>query len=141
MIMKKIPRGMSPQGFMLLEVMISLSILSLGMVIVIQSYAGSLRAIRRSRDITRVVFLAEQKLEELRRESYSAEELEGNFGEEYPGLEWRIDSAPLEIDEEEIENLNKVTLTLLRGERQMVKIATYLPTPDENVTGTENERE
>ena len=126
---------------MLMEVMVSLAILSLGLVIIIQSFASSLRALRSSQNITRAVFLAEQKLGEMEREGYFEEESEGSFGEKYPNLEWKIDSSPLKIDDEEIENLSTVTLTLFEREREIIKIVTYLPSPEEGLPGAEDERE
>ena len=54
------------RGFTLIEILISLSILGLGVVIVFSLFPLSLRSLTYSRKLTEVYFLAERKMEELK---------------------------------------------------------------------------
>ncbi|MCX5714990.1 MAG: type II secretion system protein [Candidatus Omnitrophica bacterium] len=54
------------KGFTLIEILISLSILALGVVIVFSLFPLSLRSLTYSRRLTEVYFLAEKKMEELK---------------------------------------------------------------------------
>lgn len=59
------PRFRLRPGFTLLEVMIALAILAIGLVTVMQLFAGALRLSRVDKGLTEAVLLAQQKMDEL----------------------------------------------------------------------------
>ncbi|HOW19672.1 MAG TPA: hypothetical protein PLC79_11590, partial [Phycisphaerae bacterium] len=77
----------------LLEVLIALAILILGMAAVGMQVNVGLRVANNSEIATRAVMLAESKLAELDAgivQLVPNEELEGDFGIQYPGWAWRM---------------------------------------------------
>lgn len=52
------------RGFTLLEVMVALAILGMGLVLVMQLFAGGLRAVKVSEEYTMALLYARQKMEE-----------------------------------------------------------------------------
>jgi len=140
------------KGFTLLEVMVAVAILSLGLVIVIQSFSISLRAAETSLNLSKAALLAQRKLSEVELENFSFESLDsGDFGEDYPGFSWETEIIPIEVKEEDIWQkaeedeetaevlpevdledtpfLYQATITIFwqeRGDRRNLKFATYL---------------
>jgi len=81
---------------MLLEVMLSVLVVSIGVVFVISSFITSLKAFKLSKIYVDAVYLIEQKLWEYE-ESGEIEDgrAEGRF-DDYKGAEWEIDAKELE---------------------------------------------
>lgn len=84
------------RGFMLLEVILSVLIVSVGVVFVISSFITSLKAVKLSKIYVDAVYLIEQKLWEYE-ESGEIEDgrAEGRF-DNYKGAEWEINAKELE---------------------------------------------
>lgn len=87
-------------GFLLLEVTLTVAVLSVGIVLVLQAFRTSLQAIRRVEDLTLATWLAQGKLAEvslLTQEARKLEEipLEGDFPEN-PPFHWKIEEIRLE---------------------------------------------
>lgn len=75
------------EGFTLLEVMVAMAILAIGLVGIMQLFAGSLRLCAVGKGLTEAVFLAQQKMDEV----MLKDELESGYedsGEEN-GYAWR----------------------------------------------------
>jgi type II secretory pathway pseudopilin PulG len=88
----------APRGFLLLEVILSLSILGLASMMLLRAYTVSLDTIRKADTINTAAILAESLIEELDLRGYAeAGRLEGNFGEDFPEFYWRA-----EVDEERL---------------------------------------
>ena len=83
-------------GFTLLEVMIALAILGIGLVMVMQLFAGALRLSRVDRGLTEAVLVAQQKMEEL----VLMDELEDGYEEsgEDEGYSWTARAERLSPD-------------------------------------------
>ncbi len=137
-------------GFMLLEVMVAMAILSIGIVTVLQSFSSALRAARTGYNSTIATFLAQSKILELEKEdSLAKESLSGDFGKEYPGFRWELEASSVELDSLIPENLrdrsrgeevhkegeetkppiNLVNLTVSwveRGVKEEVEFVTYM---------------
>ena len=93
-------------GFMLLEAMVALAILSIGIVTVMQSFSSALRVSKSSYNSTIATFLAQSKLSDLEREdSWTKENLSGDFGKAYPNFKWEAEVSPVELDKLIPENL------------------------------------
>jgi hypothetical protein len=93
-------------GFMLLEAMVALAILSIGIVTVMQSFSSALRVSKSGYNSTIATFLAQSKLSDLEREdSWTKENLSGDFGKAYPNFKWEAEVSPVELDKLIPENL------------------------------------
>jgi prepilin-type N-terminal cleavage/methylation domain-containing protein len=78
------------RGFTLLELIVSIAILSFGLIGILQALSAALVASRLAEDYSTAAMLAEQKIAEL---SVQAEDLEpgedsGDFGELFPRFAW-----------------------------------------------------
>jgi general secretion pathway protein I len=80
------PRIRSTQGFTLFEILIAVMILGIALPILFQLFSGTLRAVKKSRDYTQAMALAQQKLEELT--IMKAAPMETESGESPDGLFW-----------------------------------------------------
>jgi type II secretion system protein I len=113
------------KGFMLLELIVSLAILSAGLLSVARSFIPSLRAGNSSRQYTLACTLAEEKLSELEQSADLSEgEMQGGFEETYSEFSWKS-----EVKASSNENLNHVMVTILweeKGREKEVKLATLL---------------
>src|SRR3990167_5314192 len=131
-------------GFMLLEAMVALAILSIGIVTVMQSFSSALRVSKSGYNSTIATFLAQSKLSDLEMEdSWTKENLSGDFGKVYPNFKWEAEVSPVELDKLIPENLrvkvredegNKQEVNLLnltiswveRGAKEEAVFATYV---------------
>ncbi|MEW6618164.1 MAG: hypothetical protein AB1422_02240 [bacterium] len=108
-------------GFILLEVMLSLSILCLGIVLILSSFMISLQAVKASKNYTKAVFLLAQKISELEnttQELYSGK-IEGGFEDESE-FTWKAEIKKIkELDLKEV----KVIVEWKEG---IVDLITYL---------------
>ena len=136
-------------GFMLLEAMVALAILSIGIVTVMQSFSSALRVSKSGYNSTIATFLAQSKLSDLEREdSWTKENLSGDFGKAYPNFKWETEVSPVELDKLIPENLrvkvredegNKQEVNLLnltiswveRGAKEEAVFATYVASKKE----------
>ncbi len=85
-------------GFTLIEVLIALLILAFSMTVLMESWGGSLRGIKKARTYSIVTMLLQRKVTEfelLNKDKTSdeiKEEEHGDFGKEYPEYSWEIKS-------------------------------------------------
>ncbi len=120
----------SKQGFTLIEVMLSVAILSLGFTLILQGFSQALNTLRISQNNLKTSLLAESKLAEMQinaRESQDA--LLGNLNEKIllDNIEFYW-TAKVTLDEVD-ENLNKTVTTLSWGEgkrKGAISVATYI---------------
>lgn len=93
----------SERGFTLIEVLIALMILAFTMTVLMESWGGNLRGLKKSRNYTTVVMLLQKKLTEFevahkdRPIDEIAELTQGDFGKEYPDFTWEIKSRPFDM--------------------------------------------
>ena len=86
--------GKNKKGILLLEVLVSVTILSVCLVLIISSFTRSIRAIDLSEDYFRAGLLLEEKIFEV---SYS--DIEEGFSEgKYSDFSWAMDIAKAEED-------------------------------------------
>ncbi len=84
----------STPGFTLFEILIAVMILAITLPILFQLFSGSLRTIKKSRDYTQAIALAQHKLEELAIMKSPPLELES--GENPNGIFWERIVTPVE---------------------------------------------
>jgi general secretion pathway protein I len=86
-------------GFTLIEIMVAMAIVALGITVVLEVFAGSLRLAGKSQDYSRAAFYGRQLLEEV---SLQPEISEGSEQGIFEGnFTWRYDIKPHEVMLEE----------------------------------------
>ena len=119
-------------GFMLLEVILSVIIISSAALFIIRSYSTSLRAADLAHRLTKACLLLDEKLATVDMQG-SIEEGEslGSFeGEEY--YDWSISSSPLDATETPKINAVYAEVTYQKGtQKRSVDVATYVKDREE----------
>ncbi len=93
-------------GFTLIEVIVSITILSISFVLIMQLFADGLKSARLSRDYTRAVVLAKDKMEEL------SETPVNGSGVFEDGFQWETEVQPYEELEETEHNMLKIKVNI-----------------------------
>lgn len=118
-------KGLSAKnGFLLLEVLVSVVVITLGLVYIVRSFSISTRAIKTSRNYMKAVSLLEEKLWELEEAGQVERGEDGDYFKDDRGFQWE-----LAADTEEELPINKTILAVTwkdRQRKQRVSIATYL---------------
>ncbi len=127
-------------SFILLEVIVSLVILSLTIATFMRSFAVSLGSIKKAEIVTHATFLANRLIDEYEIEPPELDESEGDFGEEYPYFQWTTSVEDVEVEYEDIpfedvvdefERLTKITISIYYDDGRLrtfraCKVTTYL---------------
>lgn len=137
-------KGAPRKGFTLIEIMVSVAILSIGLVLILQGFAHSLNVLRISEDNLKATFAADNKLAEAQiqaREDWDdfKNGLDEKFKFEDMKCAWEVEITPVEWElEEEVpesyEDLNEVKATLSweEGKRKgVIPLVTYMRSPVE----------
>lgn len=128
-------------GFTLIEVLITLVILSTGIVLVLEAFQTSITALGISRDSMWSNILIKEKFAELRANELENEEFQiapssGDFGEPYQKYSWSMDVEYLNVpsaNDEPAGSLRMVTVTAWRkGMRRTEELSTYERDEGEN---------
>ncbi len=131
---------MEKYSFILLEVIVSLVILSLTIATFMRSFAVSLGSIKKAEIVTQATFLANRLLDEYEIEPPELDESEGDFGEKYPFFQWTTSVEDIEVEYKDIpledvvddfEILTKITISIYYDDGRLrtfraCKVATYL---------------
>lgn len=121
LLIKKIKKQSTLTGFVLLEVILSLTILGLGLTLILGSFITGLKALGISRDYTKATFLLTQKIGELeeRAQELYPTKIEGVFEEE-PKFTWKVEIKRVStIDLKEIR-------VIVEWEKGKIDLMTYL---------------
>ena len=87
------------EGFTLMEALVAISVLAISLVVILQLFAGGLRASRLSDDYTRGILHAREKMESTLLDSELSEGVrEGDFGD---GYRWRSEIRRVAMEEDE----------------------------------------
>ncbi|MCX7919715.1 MAG: type II secretion system GspH family protein [bacterium] len=131
------------RGFILLEVLVSILILSIGLVAVLGAFSSSTKIIATSKRYAEAIRLAEQKMFELQTmpiDSWRTRD-SGEFGDQYPEYSWEYeveecDSEFPELDSEislEPEKYYRITLRIKYEEQGKsivpIELVTYITNP------------
>ena len=96
-------------GFTLLEIMITIAIVGIALVAIMRALAMSVDVCNKSRNISISTLLAKGKMAEIESRGFpDAEEISGDFGEEYPGFKWERSISKIGM-----EGLRKVVVRVL----------------------------
>lgn len=108
---------------MLIEILVAIAILSIGLVILLQSLAGAIRANGSSANMAEAVLLGQQELWQAQKKNYLYGVTRGDFGELYPGFRWEATSKSTS------ENIDEVTIKIIwteRGQDKNLQLETLL---------------
>ena len=104
-------------GFTLIEILVSLVILTVSMVTIMQLFSGGLKSSKIAGDYTKAIFLAREKMNQLLLEEDTvARSIEEDLDNEY---KWRAEIKPFNItdeDEDEYEYDGKMPVKLFEIE-------------------------
>jgi general secretion pathway protein I len=82
-------------GFTLLEVLVAVAIMAIALVGILKANYESIGSLAESRARTTAVLLAGNKLAEVEATGAGRwSQFEGDFGEDYPGFTWQVESEP-----------------------------------------------
>ncbi len=115
---------------MLLEVILSILIISSGVVLVLQSYLTSLKSIDMTNGLTKACFLLEDKLFDLDVNGFKGGVKEGESNEAVEGEDnytFACSASPLD-DKEQIK-INKVGMSMFYkkgNQNRMINVSTFL---------------
>ena len=87
------------RGFTLLEVMVAVAILAIALVAILKANIQSLDTLAETREGTTASLLAASKMAEV--EAVGAadwSDFQGDFGEDYPSFNWKVETAPTEVE-------------------------------------------
>jgi len=118
------------EGFLLLEVLFTVAILSVGIVLIVQSHLVSLRAGLYSDDFFKASFLLRNKMNEVLEQSVVESDLseDGSFPSPYEDFRYDLQSEEPDY-EEQCEGLSEVVLTVSwkNGKREnSIAASTYV---------------
>ena len=101
------------RGYLLLEVILAVAILSLGLVMLLRSFAAPLRAVKVSENHLTAALLLEQKTEELQTGCTLHSEAESGTFPGYSGrFKWRIETSPYRDRSLDGDRLSQVRVTV-----------------------------
>jgi len=118
------------KAFTLLEVMVAVAIIAIALVALFGSQSRSLSYATEAQFNTFAPMLAIGKLAELQSGSETPDNDEGNFGEDFPGYSWKIETENATFNDlEAVQNLEqplqKVVLTVKWSETKFDYSLTY----------------
>ena len=125
----KLKRFNSHVGFTLLEIMVSLAIISLVLVSIYRMHAQTIAMNYDARFYATAPFLAQLKISDM--ENKTIEELaddSGDFGDEHPGYSWTLEIQDIESEPlgDASKSLKTIDVTvLLDDDRLYYKVRTY----------------
>lgn len=118
-------KAVKPQshGFTLMEVMVALAVVAISLMAIYRMHGQTLFMDQRSRFDTVATLLARQKLAEI--DTGNPDDLintEGDFGDDYPGYTWRIESENVVSDllKEDGPVLKRIAITIAYGDEDAV---------------------
>ena len=120
----------STEGFVLMEVLVSVAILVVGVTVLLQSILTSLDANRMTQEYTQAIFLAESKMWQLERKyAYDDDEptgeAYGEFDPPFHAFTWR---SEIEGDDKTVEYQIQLTVMWLhRGKELQYALVTVVP--------------
>jgi general secretion pathway protein I len=119
-------------GFTLLEVMIAISLLAISLTTLFGSQSQSVSLGSTTKFNTQAPFLAQQKLAEYTRTPDRPTSDSGDFGDKFPGYQWKIEAEDANLEASKIlskleDTFQRVTLTVSWGDSHYVyQVQSYL---------------
>ncbi|WP_155321177.1 type IV pilus modification PilV family protein [Desulfosarcina ovata] len=126
---KRSPMQGAQNGFTLMEVMVALAVVAIALTAVYRMHSQTLFMDQRGRFDTVATLLARQKLAEIDTQDLADLTIdEGDFGDDYPGYRWQMESETVVSDLilEGGPTLKRITLTVDYGDGETTfAITTY----------------
>lgn len=113
------------KGFLLLEIMVSISILSIGVVLVLSSFMEPIKVMELSRNYFKAGILLEKKLLELYNNGIEEGVSMGEFSDFDNKFSWCLDVVRLE-DDSSCREIKLKVLWRERGREKDLSISTYI---------------
>ncbi|MDO9042194.1 MAG: prepilin-type N-terminal cleavage/methylation domain-containing protein [Desulfocapsaceae bacterium] len=119
-------------GFTLLEVMIAISLLAIALTTLFGSQSQSVSLGSTTKFNIQAPFLAQQKLAEFTRTTDRLASDSGDFGDKFPGYQWKIETEDANLEASQIlskleDTFQRVTLTVSWGDNHYVyQVQSYL---------------
>jgi general secretion pathway protein I len=110
-------RHREERAFTLLEVMVALAVLSIALVVVLKNSGKNLSLMYEANSLTIADFLARQKISELELGLGGTKIMEGQFGQEFPGYQWKAEVLPSSIPLSQVQLL-QIKIIWKEGERE-----------------------
>ena len=115
-------------GFTLIEIIVTLAILSLGLPVLLQSFSNAANTQKNAEDKTTSLYLLKTRMAEIDIQGYpDIGQEEGDFGENSP-YRWRTEVHDVVSDEFQ-DGLRAVTVTVTwqgRGKEESISMNTYI---------------
>lgn len=129
------PRHRPPgkDGFTLLEVMIAISLLAIALTTLFGSQSQSVSLGGTVKFNTQAPLLAQMKLAEFSTNAENPSSDSGDFGDDFPGYQWKMETEDVKLETSEIlsklaDTLQLLTLTVSWGDdHDVYQIQSYLP--------------
>lgn len=119
-----------PDGFTLLEVMVSLMVLAVVMVTLFRLHAGTIRLTEAGKTAATLPLLAQYQLSEIEAGKAEPGTLSGRFADDISGLEWTCTIEPAEftdpvtLSDEQSKRLRKIILEITDTEGARIAVIT-----------------
>lgn len=109
-------------GFTLLEVMIAISLLAIALTTLFGSQSQSVSLASTVKFDTQAPLLAQMKMTEFATATDRLSGDSGDFGEEFPGFHWKLETEDAKMDSSELlsklaDDLQQLTLTVAWGDK------------------------
>lgn len=114
-------KGNTVKGFTLLEILVSLSIISIVFVSLFKMQSSNILLAEHGRFNSTALLLARQAITICERSLEEDSTLEGDFGNNFPGYQWRGEVSEYQtfdsslISETSAKQLKKITIEILHG--------------------------
>ncbi len=120
------PAGTSGKnrGFLLLEIMVSISILSLGILLILNSFVGPIRAVETSMDYFKAGLLLEDKMLEFYNSPVEEGLLKGSFNDFENRFSWYLEAV--KVKDSFHKEINFKVFWQRRNKEEDLSISTYI---------------
>jgi len=99
------------KGILLLEVMVSIVVITSGLLFVMKVYSTAKEALNRSRDLFKYSLLLEEKIYDFEERGNIAEGKEENHFPDAKDYSWSVEATPLAAERQDMSDLCNVRLT------------------------------
>lgn len=119
----------TPNGFTLLEMMVAVTIIAIVLLAVYRLHSQTLLMNQSAQFYSVAPLLAQKKLAELATgDGIELLEQTGDFGDDYPGYGWKVDTEPVAVEdlEDTEDRFRRIDLTLtFNGDELRYQVRTY----------------
>ncbi|SMC47229.1 general secretion pathway protein I [Desulfocicer vacuolatum DSM 3385] len=124
--------GLTPHGFTLLEIMVSISIIAIVLVSLFQMHAATIVLAEKVKFNAVATALAQKKITEISMDMEDTGNTGGDFGDEFPGYSWECRMGEMSVFDENIisekqaEHMKRIELSIFLGDRHVFTLQTWV---------------